>query len=147
MNLKQEFTLEYLSEQVIPVCYVLGSKNEKVFTTTKMMTFTLSNGEMFFIKKGFRFDGSSIPRLLWWFAPRLDDRILGSLIHDAMYFSDYKRKRLGDRKAKEVADKEMLYWWNAQMPHRKRINKLMYLFVKYFGWRIFKRRNNQLDSF
>lgn len=139
MQDKINFSLETLGEQLIPVAYVLGSKNSKVFITTKMITFTLSNGELFFIDKGFRFDGSSIPRIFWWFVPRLDDRILGSLIHDMMYHSDYKRKQLGDKKAKELADKEMLYWWNAQLPKRKRINKTMYLFVKYFGWRIFRR--------
>lgn len=133
MELKNHFVLEYLEDQAIPIAYVLGSGNKKVFITTKTFLFTLSNGKVFIIPKGFRFDGSSIPRIFWWFAPRLDDRILGSLIHDMMYYDDYKREQLGDKAAKELADKEMLYWWDAQLPNRKRINRLMYFFRKAFG--------------
>ena len=142
MELRNHFVLEYLEDQAIPIAYVLGSGNKKVFITTKTFLFTLSNGEVFIIPKGFRFDGSSIPRIFWWFAPRLDDRILGSLIHDMMYYDDHKREQLGDKTAKELADKEMLYWWDAQLPNRKRINRLMYFFVKYLGWKIFKRKKD-----
>jgi hypothetical protein len=49
---------------------------------------------------------------------------------------------LGDKAAKELADKEMLYWWDAQLPNRKRINRLMYFFVKHLGWKIFKRKKD-----
>jgi len=134
-----KLVLEFLGEQVIPVAYVVGSKGNKVFITTERIQYTLSNGDLFYVPKGFRFDGSSIPRFLWWFAPRLDDRILGSLLHDRMYYTDYLRKKHGDKYAKSFADREMLKWWNAQLPNKKRKNKLMYLFVKYLGWKVFKR--------
>ena len=146
MNLENNFTLTQVKEKIIPVAYVLGSDSKNVFITTKRIKFTLSNGDSFYVPKGYRFDGTSIPRFLCWFASRLDDRILGALIHDRMYFTDYKRYSLGDKEAKKLADVEMLLWFNAQLPKSKFLNKAMFLGVKYLGWKVFKRRNNDFHS-
>jgi len=140
---RDRFIRIHYKETIVPVAYVLGSKDDKCFVTTKDLRFNLSNGKTFWIPKGYRFDGASVPRFLWSLIPRIDDRLLAVLLHDYMYFSDYLRDKLTDKEAKSFADKEMLIWLNIQLPNQKFKNKSMYYAVKYLGWKIFNRRNTQ----
>jgi hypothetical protein len=42
--------------RVFPISFVLGKKN-KPYRITKEVRYTLSNGEEYFVEKGFRLDG------------------------------------------------------------------------------------------
>lgn len=135
------YRIKKYRELTLPISYVIGTGKKK-FVTTKDIALRLSNGHTIIIPRGYRFDGASVPRIFWWFIPRLDDRILAVLGHDYMYWSDYLRKDIGDKKAKEFIDDEFLIWMDIQLPNwlSKCVNFTAYLVVKYFGWKIFNRK-------
>lgn len=134
------YRIKKYRELTLPISYVIGTGKKK-FITTKDVALRLSNGDTIIIPRGFKFDGASVPRIFWWFIPRLDDRILAVLGHDYLYYSDYLRDKLSDKEAKEFIDDEFLIWMDIQMDSwlSKCVNFTAYLAVKYFGWRIFKR--------
>ncbi len=142
MKRVNRYRIKKYRELTLPICYVIGSGKKK-FITTKDIALHLSSGKTVIIPRGFLFDGASVPRVFWWFIPRLDDRILAVLGHDFLYYSDYLRDEVSDKKAKEFIDKEFLIWMNVQMDSflSKCVNLTAYLCVKFFGWKIFKRTN------
>lgn len=127
-------------ELTLPISYIIGTGKKK-FVTTKDIALRLTNGDTIIIPRGYRFDGASVPRIFWWFIPRLDDRILAVLGHDYLYYSDYLRDKVSDREAKRIIDDEFLIWMDIQVDGflSKCVNLIAYNSVKYFGWRIFKR--------
>lgn len=127
-----------LKDKIAPVSYIING-GEKSFITTDNILYKLSNGETYYIPKGFRFDGASVPRIFWWYLPQLDSRILAVILHDHMYVYDYLRNELGDYKARLFIDKEMLIWCDKSVPKEKIKNRVMYLGVRLFGDSIFKR--------
>ena len=46
---------------------------------------SLSWGDKLTIKKGYRFDGHSVPRILWTFFPPFGLDIYAALVHDFIY--------------------------------------------------------------
>ena len=126
--------MKYLNH--LPVA-ILPFEDDKFLETIEDMEITLFNGDVINIPKGFRFDGRSTPYLLRWLFPRLNKNLLPYLIHDWLYYSDYKRKELGDKKAKEFADNEMKYWQN-QMKQCQIERDACYDAVHFFGWKVFK---------
>lgn len=92
----------------------------------------LSNDDYIIIGKGFRFDGSSSPRFLWWALPSYGDFFFAALIHDWLYVNQYLHTYLGSREAQKFADKEMLLWSN-KLNNNKLDNKLRYWAVRLFG--------------
>lgn len=126
------------SEGVFPISYVIGSK-EKPFIITENINYILTDGREYTVPKGFRLDGTSSPRFLWPYIPRLDDRIVGSTLHDHMYMNDFMRREWGDRLSKEFADENMTAFHNLTLSNEKNKNKVMNFAVKWFGWGIFKR--------
>lgn len=123
----------------VQMVYPIYSKHFELLHSIKIV---LSNGEDIVIEKGFRFDGSSVPRCLWWIFPSYGDFFLAALIHDWCYINDYKRIEWGTDRAREFADKEMLYW--SQLTNTKSIfktwdNYLRYYAVKWFGKKVYVR--------
>jgi len=51
--------------------------------------FTLNNGSIIKIPKGFVFDGASVPRQLWWFLSPTGILLIPGLIHDYAYRYDH----------------------------------------------------------
>lgn len=132
---------------VFPVAYVLDG-SPKMFMITETVYFRLSNGTYYTVEKGYRFDGATSPRLLWSFVPKISNAIVGITLHDHMYENDFLRDQLGDKKAKEFIDMEMKLWADkfAFSPADIKTSERMYWAVKYFGWKIFKRRKQQTKS-
>ena len=135
------YRIKKYRELTLPISYVIGTGKKK-FILTKSVALRLSNGHTIIIPKGYRFDGASVPRIFWWFIPRLDDRILAVLGHDWMYSEDYLIGSVSDKAAKEFIDNEFLLWMDIQVDTfiGKMVNYIAYLAVKYFGWKIFNRR-------
>ena len=89
----------------------------------------LSNGDVLFIRKGFKWDLSSVPRLLWPILPPDGDFELASTIHDMLY-----RTKKYDR---YFSDNEMLAWSNAVNNNKWYNfvdNRVRYIFVRMLGW-------------
>mgnify|MGYP003631903182 CR=1 FL=1 len=124
--------------RVFPISFVLGRKR-KPYKITKEVRYVLSNGMAYTVEKGFRLDGTSVPKVFRSIMPRINNKIIGSTLHDHMYINDYLRKELGDKKARKFIDKEMLLFWNKYDPKKKIENKIMYLLVRTFGRKIFNK--------
>ncbi len=124
--------------RVFPISFVLGKK-KKPYRITKEVRYILSNGKEYIIEKGFRLDGTSVPVLLRSLMPRINNKIIGSTLHDHMYINDYLRNELGDKKARKFADKEMLLFWNKYDSKKKIENKIMYFLVRTFGKKTFNK--------
>lgn len=124
-------------EGVFPISYVIGAK-EKPFIITEDIHYVLNDGTKYIVPKGFRLDGTSSPRFVRSIVPRLDDRIVGSTLHDHMYYSDFMRGVWTDRMAKDFADSNMTDFHNLVLPKEKRLNKIMNFIVDKLGWKIFK---------
>jgi hypothetical protein len=127
-----------LKEEKAPVKYIIDG-GKKCFITTEKIQFKLSDGVLYEVEEGFRFDGATVPRVFWWYLPRLDDRVLGVIIHDHMYMKDYLRDCFSDKKARLLIDKEWLMWCKVATPKEGIKNKVMYQMVRLFGAKIFKR--------
>lgn len=96
----------------------------------------LSSGETVTIPKGFKTDFSSIPEFLWGIMKPFGDFLLAPIVHDWMYRNDYKVEILGWKKARKLADKEMLYIsmkTNNKHWYQKLDNNVRYFFVRIFG--------------
>lgn len=117
-------------------------ETEKVYELTAPIDYTLSNGEKIHIPIGFETDLRSVPPFLEWLIKRNPDTLFAYIIHDFLYKTDYKRIELGDKKAKEFADKEMLLIAKEIDPCRID-NKISYWAVKWFGWTVFKKWNDE----
>lgn len=117
-------------------------ENDKYFVVLKDITIELTDGERIKIRKGFRFDGSSVPKWLRGIFPTYGPFLIAALIHDWMYVKDYRRNYMGLRDAQKFADNEMLLWsmvlnnrnWLAKLD-----NKLRYRAVRMFGKKVYKR--------
>lgn len=113
---------------------VIGFNSKSKYRLYKELMFQLSNGDIIEIPKGFEWDGSSVPRILWWLLPPDGDFELGALIHDYLYI--HKKELSYTRK---FADKEMLIWSKAFSGTRKISlrnidNYTRYYAVRLFGW-------------
>jgi hypothetical protein len=136
---------DYLSNShdIIGVICAGKQKEDKYFTVLKTINIQLSNGEVVKINKGYKFDGSSSPRLLTPIFPRYGSFIFAALIHDWLYDNKNKEdlsvsmRNIGLKNAKKFADKEMLTWSN--VVNRNKIdNYLRYKAVILFGKKEYK---------
>jgi len=92
------------------------------------------------IPKGFEFDGSSVPRFLWWIFPSYGNFFFAALLHDYLYQTQYMHKDLGYQIAQELADIEMLEWSNIinnKNIFKKIDNYLRFLAVRLFGKKVY----------
>lgn len=87
----------------------------------------------FIVRKGFRTDLASTPRFLWWLIPPSGEYIEASVVHDFLY-----KKKIVNR---ETADKVFQY---IMLKYKTRIYKikLMYLGVRIFGSKHYKKNEN-----
>lgn len=96
----------------------------KYWVLQKDITAKLSSGEVRTIRKGFRTDLSSVPRLLHGIVSPHGDFDLAAIIHDDLY--------INKGCTREFADDEMLIWSNAINPNPFD-NRLRHLVVERFG--------------
>lgn len=109
----------------------------KQYRLLKSVHIELSNGDRIVIRKGFEWDLSSSPRIVWSLLPPDGDFEIASLIHDWIYQKGYSNRRF--------ADKEMYLWSKAsngtQKVSLKNIdNKIRYFAVRLFGWIVWKHK-------
>jgi hypothetical protein len=100
----------------------------------------LSNGDIITIPRGFTWDLSSVPRLLWGLLPPDGLWEIGSLIHDYLYINKlYSR---------EFADKEMLIWSKVTSGTQNKLslrnldNYVRYYGVRLGGWYVWNKRKS-----
>ena len=104
------------------------------------ITFKLSNGDIINIPQNYKWDGSSVPRIFWWFFVPDGDFEVASLIHDYLY--ENKKQLKYNRK---FSDTEMLVWSNEvngtnNRSFRNFDNLLRYYVVRLFGFSIWNKR-------
>lgn len=86
------------------------------------------------IKKGFHFDGASIPRLLWRVAgtPFTGKYTVAALMHDALYSIEAFDRKECDLTFLEIMEDYGVNWFS-------RITK--YYAVRWFGWIVWLKHN------
>ena len=92
------------------------------------------------VKKGFDFDGASIPKWFWsiYGSPLNGNYVVASLIHDGLYASQ--------KVSKEIADKIFLdIMKQSKVGYMKRTS--MYLAVKLFGGKDWKEASEYKDEY
>jgi hypothetical protein len=114
-------------------------ENTEYWKTLEDLKYILRDGTELTIPSGFTCDLCSIPPFLRGVISQHTTTVKAYILHDWLYKNDYKRKELGDKKAKIFADEEMLYQANILDYDKKRTNKLLYFGVKNFGNKVFKR--------
>ena len=113
--------------------------NENLFILSKDKTVE-SLGYSVTVKKGFDFDGASIPKWLWsiYGSPLNGDYVVASLIHDGLYASQ--------KVSKEISDKIFLdIMKQSKVGYIKRTS--MYLAVKLFGAKDWKEASKYKDEY
>ena len=93
---------------VIEKRLVIGSNTKPKYQLLNELSIILSNGYEITIPKGFIWDLSSVPRILWWALPPDGDFAIAYTIHDFLY--DNKNNFNFTRK---FCDNEMLLWARA----------------------------------
>ena len=136
MLLSKENIIEKLTNNsvVINAAYPMSKKAHFVLLTD--IDVILSDGEIINIPKGFTFDGSSVPRFLWWAFPSYGDFLFAALLHDWFYVTRHRSSAIGTKEARKFADKEMFIWSNIlnNRTFGKRVdNYIRYVVVKALG--------------
>ena len=113
--------------------------NENLFILSKDKTVE-SLGYSVTVKKGFDFDGASIPKWLWsiYGSPLNGDYVVASLIHDGLYASQKISKSLSDKVFLDVMKQ-------SKVGYMKRTS--MYLAVKLFGAKDWKEASEYRDDY
>ena len=133
--------VEYLNNNLVKTSMIYPITKESHYIVLEELTIKLSDESIIKIPKGFTFNGSSSPRLLWWLFPPYGDFFFAAIIHDYLYHIRYKSSEMDIKLAKKLADKEMLIWSNILNKRNfgKRLdNKLRYYAVKWFGMKQYK---------
>jgi hypothetical protein len=125
----------------IPLNYVGG----KFWELTDDLKHVLHNGAEIIIPKGFKTDLSSTPKFLWGLLPPYGDFLLSAIVHDWLYVSDYQRKKIGSKRAREFADKEM-YLIASELHDNKVDNWLRWKGVRLFGKGVYDRYSAQYSG-
>ena len=113
--------------------------NENVFILSEDKTVE-SLGYSVTVKKGFDFDGASIPKLLWsiYGSPLNGNYVVASLIHDGLYASQKVSKSISDRIFLDIMKQ-------SNVGYIKRTS--MYLAVKMFGGKDWKKAIEYKDEY
>ena len=113
--------------------------NENVFILSEDKTVE-SLGYSVTVKKGFDFDGASIPKWLWsiYGSPLNGNYVVASLIHDGLYASQKVSKRVSDKVFLDVMKQ-------LNVGYIKRTS--MYLAVKMFGGKDWKEASKYKDEY
>lgn len=99
-----------------------------------------SNQYTISIKKGFDFDGASIPRIFWSIIgnPIIGKFNIAALVHDALYASQFIDRKISDDIFLELMK---IY----KVGYLKRY--LMYNAVRLFGWKSWKSNQKYLEEY
>ena len=113
--------------------------NENLFILSKDKT-VKSLGYSVTVKKGFDFDGASIPKWLWsiYGSPLNGNYVVASLIHDGLYASQKLSKSISDRIFLDAMKQ-------SNVGYIKRTS--MYLAVKLFGGKDWKEAIEYKDEY
>ena len=113
--------------------------NENVFILSKDKTVE-SLGYSITVKKGFDFDGASIPKWLWsvYGSPLNGNYVVASLIHDGLYASQKVSKKVSDKIFLDIMKQ-------SNVGYIKRTS--MYLAVKMFGGKDWDKANEYKDEY
>ena len=101
-------------------------KSENLFILSKDKTVE-SLGYSVTVKKGFDFDGASIPKWLWsiYGSPLNGNYVVASLIHDGLYASQKVSKRISDKIFLDIMKQHGVGFIKRQS---------MYYVVRSIGW-------------
>jgi len=111
--------------------------------TTTYLTIRLSNGKTLRVKKGCIWDGSSIPKWLWWLFSSIDEGAMADFIHDCLWSN--KRSQLKNfdydvYRARLFADTERNEWRKRLAPKKKIKNVVTHFFVRLIGGFFYSRQ-------
>ncbi len=97
-------------------------------------------GYKIIVKKGFDFDGASIPKLLWsiYGSPLNGNYVVASLIHDGLYASQKVSKSISDKIFLDIMKQ-------SNVGYIKRTS--MYLAVRVFGGKDWKEASEYKDEY
>lgn len=122
---------------------VRGNNTKPKYQLLEDLHIRLSNGFEITIPKGFIWDLSSTPRIVWWLLPPDGDFDLAYLIHDYLWIEKEKMRLEFEKQGLEFTckftDDEMLLWANTTNSTRNASlrnidNKSRYWGVRAFGW-------------
>jgi hypothetical protein len=129
MITKDNIIQELATDELIQQSYIYSYKSSKFWKILRPLEIKLISKDITIkIERGYNYDMSSSPQVLWGIVPPANDGLFGYLLHDKLYDT---HKQHGMTR-KEV-DKEMLLWTNI-ICDNKLDNYLRYLFVRLFGW-------------
>ena len=113
--------------------------NENLFILSKDKTVE-SLGYSVTVKKGFDFDGASIPKWLWsiYGSPLNGGYVVASLIHDGLYASQKLSKKVSDKIFLDIMKQ-------SNVGYIKRTS--MYLAVKLFGGKAWDKASEYRDEY
>lgn len=113
--------------------------NENLFILSQDKTVE-SLGYSVTVKKGFDFDGASIPKWLWsiYGSPLNGNYVVASLIHDGLYASQKISKKISDKIFLDIMKQ-------SNVGYIKRTS--MYLAVKMFGGKDWKEASKYKDEY
>ena len=113
--------------------------NENLFILSKDKVVE-SLGYSITVKKGFDFDGASIPKWLWsiYGSPLNGNYVVASLIHDGLYASQKVSKKVSDKIFLDIMKQ-------SNVGYIKRTS--MYLAVKMFGGKDWKEASEYKDEY
>lgn len=100
-------------------------KTRFIFRLNKDIKIQLSSGEIFELKKGWEYDGASVPWIFQPLFPKWGEHSYSSLVHDMLYFTHYKNRKF--------ADKEHFLWGKA-IGIKPLDNYLRYYFLRLLAW-------------
>jgi hypothetical protein len=129
---------DHLKNNLIKLSMVYPMTRKSHFVLIESLSITLTNSDVIEIPKGFRFDGSSAPRFIWWIFPSYGDFFFAALVHDYLYQTRYMSDRIGTKRAQEFADKEMLRW--SKIINKRNIGKTIDNYLRFYAVRLFGRK-------
>ena len=105
----------------------------------------LSDGYILKIPKGYVWDGASVPKILWFIFPPIDDGLLGDLIHDKLWEdkqAQFHYFNYNTYKARKFADKERMRWRKAHAQDKKVFNFISNLVIRLIGGLYYSKQLN-----
>jgi len=118
----------------------LFNEGDKCWEIGEDIDFELTNGDVITVPKGFKTDLATVPKLVRPVINTYGDFLLGVIIHDWIYSTDYKRKEMGDYKNRLFADEQFRFFALKFDTNKLRVNT-MYYSIRAFGRSIYKRKS------
>jgi len=120
------------------VSRIIGGKKWHTYRLYKAIRIELSNKTVITIPRGFTWDLSSVPRLLWAVLPPDGNFIIAALIHDYLYQNWFYLTWLNSMDdPRKFTDNEMLLWSKAMNGTKKLSIKKIDNYTRFYGVRLF----------